>query len=71
MKTPIGLVIFHLQTIMDRKTRTNMRNNKPIEQATPPELTATGAPFTRVDKSQGNGKLQKKIKLSNKYTIEL
>jgi hypothetical protein len=43
MNTPIPLVIFHLQAKIERKTKTNIRNNSDIEQPTPPELTGTEA----------------------------
>ena len=58
METPMGLVIFQLNSRMDIKTRINIMNNIAIEQTMPSADTVMGSWKTTVYKNHGTGNLK-------------
>ena len=58
METPMGLVIFQLNSRMDIKTRINIMNNIAIEQTMPSADTVMGSWKTIVYKNHGTGNLK-------------
>ena len=70
METPMGLVIFQLNSRMDIKTRINIMNNIAIEQTMPSADTVMGSWKTTVYKNHGTGNLKvQEKKIVNTSTI--